>query len=137
MTFETALRSRLKNDATINTIIGKKSGAPSIDWKERREGSPFPAIVLDITFGDRSQNMSGFDSFKPFRTQFRCTAENPKDAIGLREAVIACIAPEAVEDGVKFLRAQNISHFGRVQNSAPTTLHHEYVEAEIWSGPAT
>lgn len=137
MTFETGLRSRLKADASIDAIIGKKDGAPSIDWKERREGAPFPAIVLEIAFGDRSQHMGGFNVFQSFRTQFRCTADNPKSASELRDAVIACIAPEATEGDVKFLRAQGIRHFGRVEKSTAATLHHEFVEAEIWSGPAT
>lgn len=137
MTFETALRSRLKNDATINTIIGKKGGVSSIDWKERPERAPFPSIVLEVVFGDRSQHMGGFNAFQPYRTQFRCTADNPADAVALRDAVIECIAPEETVEDVKFLRAQGINHFGRVERGGAATLHHEFVEAEIWSGPAS
>lgn len=137
MTFETALRSRLKDDATVAGIVGSYEGHPSIDWKERPEKHPFPAIVLEVVFGDRSQHMAGFNTFQPYRTQFRCTAEDPKTAAELRNAVIACIAPATVKADMEFLRAQSINHFGRTEKSIPATLHHEFVEAEIWAAPAS
>lgn len=136
MTFETDLRERLKDNAGVTAVVGAKDGIKSIDWNERRQGAPYPAIVLDVVFGDRSQHFGGFNAFQSARTQFRCTATNRKAAIDLREAVIAAITPGAVEGNTEFLRAQEISHFGRTEKSEAATLHHEFVDAAIWHGSA-
>lgn len=136
MSFEADLRSRLKADSGVDVLIGKKSGVKSIDWNERPQGAPYPAIVLETVFADLSQHMSGFNTFQPTRTQFRCTATDRAKAIALRNAVIACVVPEGTEGTTKFLRAQSVNHFAQTEKSATETLHHEIVDAEMWHGPS-
>ena len=136
MSFEPDLRARLKADAGIDALIGKKSGAKSIDWNERPQGLPYPSIVIETVFGDLSQHMGGFNTFQPTRTQFRCTATDRATAIALRKAVVACVAPEAIQGTTSFRRAQGVSYFAQTQKSATETLHHEIVDAEMWHGPS-
>lgn len=136
MTFEVDLRERLKGDAGVSAVVGLSGGIKSIDWNERRQGAPYPAIVMDVVFGDRSQHFGGFNSFQSARVQFRCTAMTRKAAIDLREAVISTVTPAAVEGDTEFLRAQAINHFGRTEKSEAGTLHHEFVDAVVWHGSA-
>lgn len=134
MTFEIDLRSRLKADTGVGAIVGVKSGVKSIDWNERPQTAPYPAIVLETVFAELSQHMGGFNTFQPTRTQFRCTATDRATAIALRNAVIACVVPEATEGGTRFLRAQGVNHIAQTEKSATQTLHHEIVDAEMWHG---
>jgi hypothetical protein len=130
MSWESALRERLKDDAGVQAAVGSTGGVLSIDWNERR--GPYPSVVLDIVFADETQHMAGFDTFRSARTQFRCTAQKRSQAVALRDAVIAAIVPAATKDGTEFLRAQNIALNQTTEGTDTGTLHHEIVDAVIW-----
>lgn len=136
MSFEVDLRSRLKADSGVDALIGKTGSVKSIDWNERPQGARYPSIVMNVVLSELSQHMQGFNHFQPTRTRFRCTDTDRTKAIALRNAVIACIVPEATQGDTKFLRAQGVTHYPTTQGTGTDTLHHEFVDAEMWHGPA-
>jgi len=126
MSFESALRTRLKDDATISGIAGA-----NIYWSARKQGSPFPAVVLTTIYGERPQHFGGFsDNIKRSNIQIACYATSVTVAQALREAVFAAIVPEATVGGVTFQRAFP-EYRSRVQNTETTEVFQEIIEAEF------
>lgn len=121
---EGPLRTRVKT--------GVSSIAATVEWDERPQRSSYPAVVLETVDAQRTQNMDGFDTFRPTLMQFNCFATNKTTAINLREAVIAAITPEATVGGTRFLRAQGVEHRPRNENTDTGFVHCEIVEATIW-----
>lgn len=97
---QTALRTRLKNDATVASLVGTR-----IDWNARPQGKSLPAITLQTIHDGRPQKMSGFQVTRQTLVQVDCWGEKYADARNAAEAVIACLVPAADESGVRFLRS--------------------------------
>lgn len=127
MPMETALRSRLKDDAAVAALASTR-----IDWGVRPQGSPLPAIVLTNVFDDRSQHMAGFDGFRTTRVQIDCYAASKADAVALREAALNAVVPAATKSGVTFLRAQGISVLDRGEQAETGFIHRELIDLQLW-----
>lgn len=127
MSMETALRTRLKDDAGVSAIVGTR-----IDWDERPQRSAYPAVVLEMAVDNRTQHMAGFDTFRSTRIQINCLAQTAAQKITLREAVIAAIAPPATTGGVEFLRAQDITVIPRNENTDAGFVHRDLIDLKIW-----
>lgn len=128
MSFKTALRARVKNDPTIDALIGKKDGAPAIDWRVRPQGFPYPSVVLQLILGDRTQNMGGYDSTYQTTVDFVCSARSQPEAEALRDAVEAAVVPEATVGGIEFQRGQNITYIDGETNTDAGTVFREHVQ---------
>ena len=124
---EQGLRQRLLDDPAVATIVGTR-----VDWDVRPQRSAYPAIVLETIEGRRTQHMAGFNTFRATAVQASCFATSKAQAVAMREAVIAAIAGEATARGKRFLRAQDIEHRQRPENTGTQTIHREIVEATIW-----
>lgn len=124
---ETALRARLLNDPAVAAIVGTR-----VDWDVRPQRSQYPAVVLETVDSQRTQNMDGFDTFRPTMVQVNCFATSKKVSVDLREAVIAAITPGATQGGTKFLRAQGVETRQRPEDTETGFIHREIVEATIW-----
>ena len=124
---ETALNARLRNDAGVSAIAGSR-----VYWNARPEKSDLPALVLLLVNQERAQHFGGFMSSIRSLVQFTAMAEDQADAVALREAVIAAIAPEAEQDGIKFQAAQNIEIRGRIRNTNSALINQEIINAVIF-----
>ncbi|WP_343347653.1 DUF3168 domain-containing protein [Sphingomicrobium sp. XHP0239] len=124
---EDALRTRLKADPAVAAIVGA-----GVYWDERPQATAYPAVVLETIFGQRDQHLKGFDGFHSTRVQVNCFSTTKKEAVSLREAVIAAIVPAAAEGGTEFLRAQDIEVRQGPKSTSTGTTHNEIVEATIW-----
>lgn len=127
MSFEGALRDRLKNAAPVAAIVGTR-----IDWTVRPEGAPLPAIVLQIVSDARSQHMGGFDAYRATRVQVDCYANTRAAVVTLREAVIAALAPGADQGGVSFLRSFVNNVIDRGENTSTAFVHRDLIDITIW-----
>lgn len=124
---EMGLRQRLLDDAAVAAIASSR-----VAWGVRPERTGYPAVVLETVDARRTQTHDGFNTFQPTAVQVNCFAAKQKTAAALRDAVIAAIAPEATVDGTRFLRAQNIRHLSRPENTERGFVFREIVEATIW-----
>ncbi len=132
MGFETALRSRLKDDAGVDALIGKDGAIPSIDWTVRRQGAPLPAIVLTTISDPRPQTHDGPDSIRPSRVQADVLGEDRASVVALREAVIAALLPAGTFSAVQFDRAQvdAVRDLGRQDETR--FVHRDSIDFIIW-----
>lgn len=127
MSFETALRQRLKDDATVAAIVGTR-----IDWTLRPQATPLPALVLLIVSDDRSQNMSGFNGYRPTRVQIDAYGRTRAEVVALREASIAAVIPEATVGGTSFLRSFVNTIVDRGENLDTGFVHRDLIDLNIW-----
>lgn len=106
MDMREAFRARLVADPAVAAIVGDR-----VYWSERPQGSPFPAIVLQVISDGRPQHMKGRQAMRPTRIQVDCMATDSEVESGeairakLVEAAIAAVEPEAVIDDVTFRRS--------------------------------
>tara|TARA_B100000678_G_C18167225_1_gene485588 strand:+ start:738 stop:1130 length:393 start_codon:yes stop_codon:yes gene_type:complete len=126
VSFETALRSRLKADASIG------GAGARVDWDERPSGSGFPALVLQIITGMREQHYRGMQSLLRTRVQFDAMAIDYPGKKALREAVIATIASPADVDGIHFDAATDISFSTRNGEAGGQFVFVDQIDAVIW-----
>lgn len=129
MTFETALRTRLKDNAPVAALVGTR-----IDWTVRPQKTALPALVLTLISDNRAQHMGGFNGFRETRVQVDCYAGTAKLACELRDAVIAAIAPAATVSTTEFLRSFINNVIDRSENSDTGFVHRQLVDVNIWHG---
>ena len=126
MTFKTALRARIKNDAAVGAIVGS-----NVYWSTRPQGSPYPAVVLTTVFAEAPQHMGGYSpNLKRDVVQIDCYATTQKVAEDLRNAVLAVIVPEQTVNGVTFQRAFP-DWRDNVFNTSTGEIYREIIEAEF------
>lgn len=127
MSFETALRKRLLDDAAVKAIVSTR-----VDWSLRPQGDPFPAIVLTLVSDDRSQNFGGFNGFRSSRVQIDCYAKDYPTAANLREAVINAVVPAGEAQGVEFLRAFINTVLDRGDQTDTGFIHRQLLDITLW-----
>lgn len=133
MSFETDLRARLIDDATITSIVGTR-----VYWKVRPQNSALPCIVLGTVFGARDQHMEGPIGTQGNRMQFDCLAKQAngvggKDsAIALRDAVMAVIESGGVEGDTEFQGGFVNLYRDEVTDTASGIVYTETIDATIW-----
>ena len=134
MSFETALRSRLRSDATLTGLLGvdPKTGGPTIYWDERPQASPYPAVVLLDWFGERSQNFAGAATAQRRIVQVSCFAAEVADAVAIRDRIIAILEAPATVDDVEFQGG-----FVELRNSPPRpsetkTIKQRIADVTLW-----
>lgn len=126
MSFKTAIRTRIKDDAAVAAIAGA-----NIYWSARPQGSPYPAVVLTTVFAEEPQHFSGYSSnLKRSAVQIDCYASTQKEAADLRQAVVAAIVPEATAGGVTFQRAFP-DWRDDVRQTSTGEVYREIIEAEF------
>jgi len=107
MSWESAVRDRLIEDAAVAALIGSGSdGGPSIDWGELRQGAQRPAIELKLVSDRRPTTHDGFDSIRASRVRAMVQAATRAEVAALREAAIAALVPPGSYSGVWFDRAE-------------------------------
>lgn len=127
MSMETALRSRLKDDAGVSAIVGSR-----VDWSVRPQGTSSPCVVMRVVADERSQHFAGFNDYRPTRVQIDCYAATRAVAVSLRDAVIAAVVPEATKSGVNFLRAFINTVLDRGDQTETGFIHRELIDLTIW-----
>lgn len=85
---QSALRSRLKADATVSGLVGTR-----VDWGLRPQAKTLPAITLTLVSSPRDYTMAGAQVTQFYRVQVDCWALTYKESNDLRAAVIACLEP--------------------------------------------
>ena len=126
MSMETALRSRLKDNAAVAAITGQ------IHWSVRPQGTALPAIVLTGVADDRSQHFTGLAGYRSTRVQIDCYAATKAQAVALREAVIAALVPAEVKGGVTFLRSFVNTVLDRGDQTETGFVHRELIDLTCW-----
>jgi hypothetical protein len=100
--------------ADLRTAIVARLGAGSatrgiassrVTWRKREQGSPMPAVVLNVVSEARPQHLDGFDDMRTARIQADCWAQTLASAVALAEAVIADLVGDAAVGNVAFWRA--------------------------------
>lgn len=97
---ETALRARLLAAPAVTALVDQR-----VYWVERPQGSQLEAITLQHVSDTRRTNFDGFDGMQPGYVQVDVWASSYAKGKAIKEAVIAALAPPAVQDGIRFTRA--------------------------------
>lgn len=126
MSMETALRSRLKDNAGVAAITGQ------IHWSVRPQGSALPAIVLTGVADDRAQHFNGLAGYRSTRIQVDCYAASKAQAVALREAAIAALLPGETKSGVTFLRSFVNTVLDRGDQTETGFVHREMIDLTCW-----
>lgn len=127
MSFETDLRTRLVNDATVAAIVGTR-----VYWEVRPQGSSLPAIVMYLIAGERDQHLGGVMATQGNQVQFDCIAVSKSASVDLRQAVIAVIEPRGTAGATEF-QGGNVDLFrALVEDTADGLVRTEQVRATIW-----
>lgn len=127
MSFETALRSRLKAAGAVKAIIGAR-----VDWDERPQRSAYPAVVLEGIADPRPQHMKGMNTFRETRVSINCFAITADVKVNLREAVIAALVPEVTLEGVTFRRGFVNNVIPRNENTETGFVHRDLIDMSFW-----
>ncbi len=127
MSFDSALRARLKADTAVAAIVGTR-----VDWDERPQRSAYPAVVLELAADPRPQNMGGLNASRGTRVWVNCFAVTAKTKAELREAVIAALLPETTQDGVNFRRGFVNNVINRSENTETGFVHRDLIDVTLW-----
>ena len=77
-----AFRAILQGAPTVTAICGDR-----IDWVERLQGDPYPAILMHLIGDAAGHTLTGSDGLSIGRVQVDCYAEDHADASDLAKAV--------------------------------------------------
>lgn len=127
MSFETDLRTRLVNDATVGALVSTR-----IYWELRPQGSALPAIVLTGVSGDRRQHMAGPMATQGNRMQFDCMAISKAQAIDLRAAVIDLVESTGTAGSTEFQGGFVNLLPARTDDTPDGVIRTERFDANIW-----
>lgn len=127
MTFETALRTRLKNDATVNTLTGGR-----IYWRKRPQTSAYPSIVLTPFYGSRDKHMGGVIGTQRRVVQVSVFATSDTDAFAIRDAAILALEEPATVSGFEFQGGTAEMRQGRVNDTGTPIVSQEIFDIELW-----
>lgn len=90
MDWQEALRARLLADSPLATLVSTR-----IDWLERPQGKPLPAVTLQSISDGREQHMKGFEGLQPKRVQYDVWG----DTFASVRAVVEALIGDASQDG--------------------------------------
>lgn len=83
---EELLQAYLASNATLTALVSKR-----VNWLLRPQGSPLPAVALQIAAGPRSYTMSGPADLIPYVVQIDVWAANHKSMKQVSRAVVAAL----------------------------------------------
>lgn len=98
---EQAFRNLLLADSAVSAIVGTR-----VNWAERPQASPLPAIVLHMVSDNNGHHMAGPDGLQETRVQVDAYADSYGSVKGLQRAVRAAL------DGYSGGNIQGIFHAG-------------------------
>lgn len=127
MSFESALRSRLKNDATVAGLVGSR-----VYWRKRPQGSAYPAIVLTPWYGTRDKHYGAVMGTQRRIVQVSVFADNDTEAFSIRDAAILALEEPATVGGIDFQGGTAELRPGRVDDSGTTIVAQEIFDIELW-----
>jgi hypothetical protein len=125
MGFETALRTRLKDDPALAAVAG------FVEWDKRPQGKDV-GVVIEMIDGPLAQHMGGFQAKRSARVQLTVSALDAPTKVALRRAVVAAMTPRAVSAGVRFERARGITVTGASQQIDTQFIHRDVIDATFW-----
>ncbi|HEY8604724.1 tail completion protein gp17 [Tsuneonella suprasediminis] len=127
MSFEADLRSRLVNDAAVSGMVDQR-----VYWKIRPQNSVLPAIILNITAGQRAQVMGGVMGTQGNRVQFDCMASSKEAAIALRDAAFNLIEMPGFSGDTTFQGGFVNLYRDAAADVIGGVVHTEMIDVTIW-----
>ncbi|HXH52535.1 MAG TPA: DUF3168 domain-containing protein [Sphingomicrobium sp.] len=128
---EAALRARLLGQAAITSIVKKR-----IDWGDRPQGRPLPAITLELIDDPLAQHMSGIQALQSSLVQIDVWADDYLEAKELMGLVLAELVPAAVQDQVNFGRAFVQRRRATHEFTGADTVYRRSADIMVWHSPA-
>lgn len=125
MSFETALRARIKADPVV------MAAGASVEWVTRPQGPFTAAIVLTIVSDPRDRTMGGRQGWVPTHIYIDVMAADAPTKAALREAVLALIGFGALRDDTRFWPAREIVVIDRSEQDETMFIHHDQIDAII------
>lgn len=99
MDWKQAHRTRLLADGPLASLVSTR-----IDWDERPQGKPLPALTLQCIGDGREQNFKGFEGLQPSRVQYDAWGEDYASASAVMDAAIAAGVLTYTGNGHEFSR---------------------------------
>lgn len=122
MTFETALRSRLKTALPGVTVV----------WDARPQASDYPALVLEMAAGARARHYGGTMTTQGDRVQASVFAMTQKEAKTLRDTAMTVLEGAGTEGGITFQGGFVNFYASRSTDTNTATIYSEIIDATIW-----
>ncbi len=126
MTFKTALRARVKANATVQAQSAR------VDWNARPQATAYPAIVMQMISGQGDQHFLGKIGTQGNRVQATILAKTQAQAETLRDATEAVLTGTGVQDGINFQRGFVNLYRDGVDSTETAEIFHEILDVTIW-----
>ena len=127
MDFQTGVRARLLANATVAAAVSTR-----IDWGQRPQGAPYPAIVLQTISDPRPAHLKDYEATRSTLIQIDVYALTYSSALSIARAAIAVLkVPTTISEkvfGPAFVDGQRDS----VEPSGTTNIHRQSVDFSIW-----
>ena len=127
MDFQSGVRSRLLTDAAVAAAVLTR-----IDWGQRPQGSPYPAIVLQTISDSRPVHLKDYQTTRSTLVQMDVYATTYAAALSIARAAIAVLKVPATVSGKVFGPSFVDSQRDTVEPSGTTNIHRQSVDFNIW-----
>ena len=127
MDLQAALRSRLLGNATVAAAVSTR-----IDWGQRPQGSPYPAIVLQTISDPRPVHLKDYEATRSTLVQMDVYALTYSAALSIARAAIAVLKVPATVSGKVFGPTFVDGQRDTVEPSGTTNIHRQSVDFNIW-----
>lgn len=99
MDWQEAHRARLLANGPLAALIGT-----GLDWMERPQGKPLPAVTMQCVADGRVQHLKGFEGLQAARVQYDVWGETYASVRAVVEALITAAVPSSTANGHVFSR---------------------------------
>ena len=127
MDMQAALRSRLLANATVAAAVSTR-----IDWGQRPQGSPYPAIVLQTISDPRPVHLKDYEATRSTLVQLDVYATTYAAALSIARAAIAVLKVPATVSGKVFGPSFVDGQRDTVEPSGTTNIHRQSVDLSVW-----
>lgn len=131
MDWQGALRARLTAAASVIALVAQR-----IYWVDRPQASSLPAITLQTIDDGRPRHFDGFQDTRSSVVQIDVWATTYAQCRTLAEAVIAALAPEAISNGIRFLRSDVDGVRDMGERVETQFIHRTSIDLIVWHSPA-
>ena len=127
MSWQIALRTRLKDDGAVASLVGTK-----IDWTLRPQGTKPPHVVLTLVTDPRPRMMKGPIDYRSSRIWIDCIADSRAKCTQISEAVLAAIEPDGVFYDVRFGPPNDVTVTDKGAKTETGFVHCDRIECRVW-----
>lgn len=130
-----ALRSRLLTGDGMAALVSNR-----VDWDERPQGKPLPAITLQVVTDPDEQTYEGPQILRSTLVQMDIWAIDRATTVAIKKAALPAILPAIRMDAIRFEQSfvsdsQDTTETATVSSIGTSTVFRTRVDLRVWSAP--